>query len=69
GYSFSRSELENYTAELSAPIFDYSGQIVAALSIAGLEVQFEEEKMPELINKVRYTANEISQKLGYIQSV
>ncbi|MFC5447553.1 IclR family transcriptional regulator [Paenibacillus aestuarii] len=65
GYSFSRSELEDYTAELSAPIFDHSGQIIAALSIAGLEVQFGEEHIPDLIQKVRSAAAEISLKLGY----
>ncbi|MFE5317522.1 IclR family transcriptional regulator [Paenibacillus sp. NPDC056579] len=64
GYSFSQSELENYTAELSAPIFDHSGQIIAALSTAGLEVQFGEEQLPEYIRKVRQAADEISRKLG-----
>ncbi|TDF89812.1 IclR family transcriptional regulator [Paenibacillus piri] len=68
GYSFSRSELENYTAELSAPIFDHTGQIIAALSIAGLEVQFGEEKMADLIYKVKTAAHEISQKLGFIET-
>lgn len=64
GYSFSRSELENYTAELSAPIFDHTGQIVAALSAAGLEVQFEEERIAELVQDVQQAANEISRRLG-----
>ncbi|NMO96406.1 IclR family transcriptional regulator [Paenibacillus lemnae] len=65
GYSFSRSELENYTAELSVPIFDHTGQAIAALSIAGLEVRFDEEHMPELITKIKAAAHEISSKLGY----
>ncbi|WP_027091575.1 IclR family transcriptional regulator [Cohnella thermotolerans] len=68
GYSFSRSELENYTAELSAPIFDHSGKMVAGLSIAGLEVRFGEEQLPELIRKVKQAAHEISLKLGYSAS-
>lgn len=65
GYSFSRSELENYTVELSAPIFDYSGQIIAALSAAGLEVQFDAKRIEELSVKVRGAASEISQRLGF----
>ncbi|MCS7460345.1 IclR family transcriptional regulator [Paenibacillus doosanensis] len=64
GYSFSRSELEDYTAELSAPIFDHTGQIIAALSSAALEVQFGEENLPELIHQVRQAAAEISRRLG-----
>ncbi|TVY09221.1 IclR family transcriptional regulator [Paenibacillus cremeus] len=67
GYSFSRSELEDYTAELSAPIFDHSGQIIAALSIAGLEVHFGEEQLPGLVQKVRDAAYAVSRKLGYNQ--
>ncbi|MEK8129572.1 IclR family transcriptional regulator [Paenibacillus filicis] len=67
-YSFSRSELENYTAELSAPIFNHACDIVAALSIAGLEVQFGEGQMPVLIDKVVKAAHDISRKLGYQES-
>ncbi|WP_020618703.1 IclR family transcriptional regulator [Paenibacillus daejeonensis] len=65
GYSFSRSELESYTAELSAPIFDHAGRILAAISIAGLEVTFDEERLPELVCRVKAAADEISTQLGY----
>ncbi|MEF2965761.1 IclR family transcriptional regulator [Paenibacillus sp. M1] len=64
GYSFSVSELENYTAELSAPIFDHTGQILGALSVAGLEIQFGEERVAALVPELQRAANEISQKLG-----
>nr|WP_202887493.1 IclR family transcriptional regulator [Cohnella zeiphila] len=69
GYSFSRSELENYTAELSAPIFDHTGQMTAGISIAGPEGRFGEDRLPELIGKVRQAAYEISLKLGYRKQV
>ncbi|WP_308530455.1 IclR family transcriptional regulator [uncultured Paenibacillus sp.] len=69
GYSFSRSELENYTAELSAPIFDHNGQIIAALSAAGLEVQFEEGRIVELVKNVQQAASEISRRLGCTRPV
>ncbi|CAI6079854.1 HTH-type transcriptional regulator KipR [Cohnella sp. JJ-181] len=65
GYSFSRSELENYTAELSAPIFDHAGRMAAGLSIAGPEVRFGEDRLPELIRTVKQAAYDISLKLGY----
>jgi IclR family KDG regulon transcriptional repressor len=68
-YSFSRSELENYTAELSAPIFNHTGQMVAGLSIAGLEVRFGEEQLPDLIQKVKQAAHEISLSLGCTDSI
>ncbi|RKN78281.1 IclR family transcriptional regulator [Paenibacillus ginsengarvi] len=65
GYSFSRSELENYTAELGAPIMDHTGQAIAALSIAGLDVQFGDEHLPALIQKVQEAAYDISLRLGF----
>ncbi|NBD24764.1 IclR family transcriptional regulator [Paenibacillus glycinis] len=65
GYSFSRSELENYTAELSAPVFDHTGTMVAGLSIAGPEGRFGEDCLPRLIGKVKQAAYDISLKLGY----
>lgn len=66
GYSLSHSELENYTSALAAPIFDYTGQIAGGLSIAGPDVRFQEDRLPELIEKVKRAANEISQKLGWM---
>lgn len=65
GYSVSRSELEDYTAELSAPLLDHTGSVAGAVSIAALEVRFEEQKLPEWIECVRLTASGISRQLGY----
>ncbi|NOU73242.1 helix-turn-helix domain-containing protein [Paenibacillus sp. LMG 31458] len=68
GYTVSYSEQENYTAALAAPIFNYTGEIVGGLSIAGPDVHFHEDRLPELVEKVKNTANQISRKLGWIQS-
>lgn len=68
GYTFSHSELENYTSALAAPIFDYTGEIVGGLSIAGPDVRFQEDRLPELVEKVKIAAHEISQKLGWVDS-
>ncbi len=65
GYTISRSELENYTSAVAAPIYDYQGKVVAGISVAGLEVRFSEERLPYLIEKVQMAAMDISKKLGY----
>lgn len=65
GYSISYSELENYTSALAAPIFNHKGHIIAGISIAGLEVNFQQERLPSLIEKVKNAAYEISRKFGY----
>ncbi|HWO98717.1 MAG TPA: IclR family transcriptional regulator [Bacillus sp. (in: firmicutes)] len=68
GYTVSHSELENYISAVAAPIFDYKGCIIAGISIAGLDVNYQKEMLPPLVEKVKSAALEISQKFGYIQS-
>lgn len=68
GYSVSHSELENYTSAVAAPIFNHMGQMVAGLSVAGPDVRFQDERLPELIKKVKEAANQISEKLGFMDS-
>ena len=55
GYTISYSELENETAAVAAPIFDYTGQLCAGLSIAGPESRFQPDRLPHLIEKVKET--------------
>lgn len=65
GYTLSHSELENYSSEIAAPIFDSSNKVIAAISIVGLTVRFQENDLPQLIEEVKKTACEISCKLRY----
>ncbi|WP_340373465.1 IclR family transcriptional regulator [Peribacillus sp. FSL E2-0218] len=64
GYTITSSELENYTKSVSAPILNGKNQIIAAISVAGIEARFQEDRLPELIEKVTKAAKEISMKLG-----
>ncbi|WP_258833061.1 IclR family transcriptional regulator [Peribacillus frigoritolerans] len=65
GFTVSHSELENYISAVAAPIFDYKGYIIAGISVAGLEVNYEKELLPPLVKKVKCAALEISRKFGY----
>ncbi|WCN39217.1 IclR family transcriptional regulator [Aneurinibacillus uraniidurans] len=67
GYTVSHSELEDYSSAVGAPIFDYTGGVVASLSIAGLTTRFSSDRLPLLIEKVQEAATEISEKLGWVQ--
>ncbi|MEK1830402.1 IclR family transcriptional regulator [Priestia megaterium] len=69
GYTVSHSELENYIAEIAAPIFNYKGHVIASISIEGLEVNYQKMMLPPLIEKVKNAALEISQKFGYTQTM
>jgi IclR family transcriptional regulator, KDG regulon repressor len=68
GYTISRSELANYTTAISAPIRNRQNQVVAGISVAGIDARFQEDRLPELIEKVKKSARQISIKLGYIHS-
>jgi len=65
GYTISHSELENDTVSIAAPIFDHTSRLVAGLSIAGPQVRFGEDRLPELIRQLQMTVQAISRELGW----
>lgn len=67
GYTISFSELEDFTAAVAVPIFDHRGEVVAALSIAGIETNYTEETLNDFIELAKEASTEISLKLGYIE--
>jgi DNA-binding IclR family transcriptional regulator len=65
GYTISYSEMEMQTIGIGAPIFDYKKNVVGALSTAGPDQRFTEEKFKIIAEKVKESAMKISKKLGY----
>ncbi|WP_375345209.1 IclR family transcriptional regulator [Priestia megaterium] len=65
GYTISTSELENFTTSVSAPIVNHQNEVVAGISVAGIEARFQGERLPFIIQKVTEAASLISEKLGY----
>ncbi|MFC5591965.1 IclR family transcriptional regulator [Sporosarcina soli] len=65
GYTVSHSELENHTSSIAAPIFDHQGYVIAGISIAGIEANYQNERISYLADKVMRAAQEISKRLGY----
>ncbi len=51
---------------IGAPIFDYRGEIIAAVSASGATVTMPSERIPQIVKTVRNTAMLISRRLGYI---
>lgn len=66
GYAIDRGEHEEGLYCIGAPILDKSGQVVAACSISGGDVEIIHSKREELVARVTYTAQEISRHLGYV---
>lgn len=65
GYTVSCSELENHTCSIAAPIFNHEKNVIAGISIAGLEANYTEENIEKFAKKAMQAASEISEKLGY----
>jgi len=66
GYSIDNqeNELRNYC--IGAALFDGSGEVIGACSVAGTDPEIIGKRAPELSDNIRRTALTISRNLGYI---
>lgn len=64
GYAISIEELREGVASIAAPIRDYTGKVVYAVSIIGPVHRMNPHNL-SIISKVTNAAKEISEKLGY----
>ncbi|MDR6123117.1 IclR family KDG regulon transcriptional repressor [Bacillus sp. SLBN-46] len=64
GYAESRGELTIGEAAIAAPIYDYSNEVVAGISLSGPEHHYVEEKQIEFKRLLLETASRISEQLG-----
>lgn len=65
GYAISFEERVLGSASIAAPILDYSGKVIASLSVSGPISRFNEKKIPPFISLVKEAADRISSLLGY----
>lgn len=65
GYIVTADDLDLGAHSVAAPIWNYEGRVVAAISIAGPSARFTPEAIERYVTLVRLGASEISAKLGY----
>jgi IclR family KDG regulon transcriptional repressor len=65
GYSISKGEHYDFCFGISAPIKDYSGKVIAALTSSGVLMRLNPQKEEEIKKQVMETAAQISRDLGY----
>jgi DNA-binding IclR family transcriptional regulator len=68
GYSVDNEEITEGLRCIAAPIFNHSGQVAGALSVAGPTVRMTEDHIQPIIDSVVRTAGAISAKMGYKRS-
>lgn len=67
GFAISRGEKTEGTLAVGAPIFDFEGTVLGAISIEALAMQTTEEQLDYFIEKVTEAAEEISSAMGQIK--
>lgn len=65
GFAIDDTEHEEAVRCAGAPVRNYRGEVVAALSVAAPAVRLTRERMTEVVELVRTTALKISRRLGY----
>jgi DNA-binding IclR family transcriptional regulator len=65
GFSVSFGERSNDTVAVAAPVRDTSGNVIAALSIAGPSSRINDKNVDVFINCVKKNAQAFSRELGY----
>lgn len=66
GYAVDREEIHEWGRCVGAPIFDFTGGVVAAVSISGLSMRLTDERIETVLAPlVMEAARDISARLGY----
>lgn len=65
GYAVDDIENEPEVRCVGAPIFDYSGRVIAAASVSGPATRVTGERVPELGRVVKGATEKISERLGF----
>jgi IclR family KDG regulon transcriptional repressor len=65
GYSIDNEEFEPGLKCIGAPVLNYSGKVVGAISVAGPAFRMTDANIARLIGSVIQTAKELSEELGF----
>jgi IclR family KDG regulon transcriptional repressor len=66
GYSVSIEEFMEGVSSIGIPIWDYTDQVVASITITGPSQRINRRKIPLYIKKLKESGMDLSLKLGYI---
>jgi len=68
GYAIDNGVTGELVRCVAVPIRDYTGNVIAAISISGPQSQVTVDRLPELSDAARWAGDLISRKLGYFPS-
>nr|WP_263323473.1 IclR family transcriptional regulator [Neobacillus sp. Marseille-Q6967] len=65
GYATDDEEIELGLKCVAAPIFDHKGNAIAAISCAAPKMRMDDDRLTEVIQRIKESALRISQSMGY----
>jgi IclR family KDG regulon transcriptional repressor len=68
GYHVSSNDIEWGATAIAAPVFDKSGEVVAAVSVSGPSERLDAATIERVLGLVLATSGDISRSLGYVVS-
>ena len=69
GYAICFDEMEKNAVSIAAPVRDYTGEVVAAVSVVGTRDRIQDHKLSSFTEVIMKAANEVSMRLGYIPAL
>lgn len=66
GFSVSRDEILEGVTSVAAPIYDYTGKVVAAITVVGPHQRISNDNIPIYTRKVIDASKKASARLGYV---
>jgi IclR family transcriptional regulator, KDG regulon repressor len=66
GYSIAIDELHEGVVSLAVPVRDYTGEVIAAISIVGPKQRIPEHQFPAHLQALTLAAQQLSEHLGFI---
>ncbi len=68
GYSICINEMHENVVSIAASVRDYTGDVVAAVSVVGTGERIHDQKINQFVEAIIEAAKEVSIRLGYIPS-
>lgn len=69
GYSVTLGERDDSSAMVSVPLYDYTQQVVASITISGPISSFTEKNISAYIEQLQQAAQKVSQKMGFLGKI
>ncbi len=66
-YAINMKEMEEQTASIAVPVFNYAGEAIASIGVGMHQDRFTDEKIRMILPYLQKTAAEISTNLGYLK--